>query len=137
MSNAQFYGLPRDASESARLQASHRVFVDNMGFLLHPDIIEDLNKRPRSETISIADVATGTGSWPIEAAQKLLLTSKPQFTGFDISDDQLATAKRLAPSNVQFQLLDILDPIPQDLVGKFDVRLYPHSLFPSHMESLI
>ena len=60
------YGLTRDKTESARLNAQHEVWKTNIGFLLHPHIASSLGKAPR-----IGDVGTGTGIWILELASQI------------------------------------------------------------------
>ena len=60
------YGLTRDKTESARLNAQHYVWRTNIGFLLHPRIASSLGKTPR-----IGDIGTGTGIWILELADQL------------------------------------------------------------------
>lgn len=62
---ADTYGLTRNKSESARLNAQHDVWKTNVGFLLHPRIASSLGKSPR-----IGDLGTGTGVWILELADQ-------------------------------------------------------------------
>jgi hypothetical protein len=63
---ADTYGLTRNKTESARLNAQHDVWKTNVGFLLHPRIASSLGKSPR-----IGDIGTGTGVWILELADQL------------------------------------------------------------------
>ena len=60
------YGLTRDKTESARLNAQHDVWKTNIGFLLHPRIASSLSEAPR-----IGDIGTGTGIWILELANQI------------------------------------------------------------------
>ena len=60
------YGLTRDKTESARLNAQHDVWKTNIGFLLHPRFASSLGKSPR-----IGDIGTGTGIWILEVASQI------------------------------------------------------------------
>lgn len=60
------YGLTRDKTESARLNAQHYVWKTNIGFLLHPLIASSVGPAPR-----IGDIGTGTGIWILELADQL------------------------------------------------------------------
>ena len=60
------YGLTRDKTESARLNAQHDVWKTNIGFLLHPRIASTVGQAPR-----IGDIGTGTGIWILELAEQL------------------------------------------------------------------
>lgn len=59
------YSLTRDAQESDRLGRQHVVWKTNLGFLLHPDIVDKIPKDAH-----IADVGTGTGAWIIDLAEE-------------------------------------------------------------------
>jgi hypothetical protein len=63
---ADTYGLTRNKTESARLNAQHDVWKTNVGFLLHPRIASSLGKSSR-----IGDLGTGTGVWILELADQL------------------------------------------------------------------
>ena len=62
---ADTYGLTRDAKESSRLNMQHVVWRQNLGFLLHPRVANDLPDNAR-----IGDVGTGTGIWLIELTKE-------------------------------------------------------------------
>ncbi|KAF3929197.1 hypothetical protein AA313_de0203035 [Arthrobotrys entomopaga] len=99
--------------ERARLNVQHRVFVDNLGFLLPPSI---LGSNP--ENLVIADIATGTGIWIEELSKSL--PSSSTLHGYDITDRQFPNPANL-PSNISFSLLDIFEPIPESLCEKYDI----------------
>ena len=82
------------------------------GYLLHPSI--DTNK----EHLRIADIACGTGIWLIETARSV--PASTQLDGFDISADQFPDRGWL-PQNVTLSTLDSLAPLPEHLVGKYDI----------------
>lgn len=105
------YILQRDLAASTRLNAQHWVWQREIGFTLHPDI-PSLHDGSR-----VADVATGTGAWLLEAAG-----SHPNisFDGFDISLSQ-CPSKNLLPSNVTTDVWDIFQDPPEHLVAKYDV----------------
>lgn len=56
--------------------------------------------------------------WLIELAEKLPATA--QLEGFDISTAQFPALEWL-PQNVTLTKLDILAPIPEELVAKYDI----------------
>lgn len=60
---ADTYGLTRDAPETARLDGQHIVWKTNVGFLLHPRIVETL-----PEAAVIGEIGTGTGVWLVDLA---------------------------------------------------------------------
>jgi len=106
------YYLPRDTSESARLAAQHKVWMTNIGYILNPHIASQLPPNAR-----IADVGTGTGIW----LEDLAAESKDKqyhYQGFDLSKSQLA--KDLSET-FDFDILNILESIPSQWAGKFDV----------------
>lgn len=82
------------------------------GYLLHPNI--DTNK----EYLRIADIACGTGIWLIETARSV--PASTQLDGFDISAAQFPD-KGWLPQNVTLSILDSLAPLPEHLVGKYDI----------------
>ncbi|KAK4507556.1 hypothetical protein PRZ48_001291 [Zasmidium cellare] len=105
------YALPRNPTESERLNAQHHVYVKSLGYVLHPRIAASLP----AHRVEIADVATGTGAWMIDLASELPYA---KLVGLDMSKAQFQSS---VPSNCELQLLNILDPIPQEFQGRFDV----------------
>lgn len=70
--------LKRDFTASLRLNCQHYIWLQELGYHIHPSItVSSLGESPR-----IADVATGTGAWLLEVSR-----SHPTATcdGFDIS----------------------------------------------------
>ena len=82
------------------------------GYLLYPNI--DTNK----EHLRIADIACGTGIWLIETARSV--PASTQLDGFDIYADQFPD-KGWLPQNVTLSTLDSLAPLPNHLIGKYDI----------------
>lgn len=107
---ARPYALPRGPTESERLDVQHRLYIANLGYLLHPRIATTLPSKAE-----IADVATGTGAWMIDLAPKL---PKVQFMGLDMSAGQF---KSSTPPNCKYQTMNIVKSIPQEFQGRFDV----------------
>ncbi|KAL4930306.1 uncharacterized protein BDV17DRAFT_289915 [Aspergillus undulatus] len=105
------YMIQTNSQSSARLNLQHYWVEETLDYLLHPDI-------PVSEDANIADIATGTGIWPISLSRRV--PSTVQIDGFDITADQFPPADWLA-SNVNLHTLDILKPVPQVLEGQDDV----------------
>ena len=56
--------------------------------------------------------------WLIELARTL--PANAQLDGFDISAEQFPP-KEWTPSNIALQTLDCLAPLPDHLVGKYDI----------------
>ena len=107
------YILNRDFTASVRLNCQHYIWLQELGYNLHPSVpISSLGPNPR-----IADVATGTGAWLLEVAR-----AYPTATcdGFDISLVQAPPAIWL-PKNVSFSQWDMLQPPPADRVGTYDI----------------
>ncbi|KAF2160474.1 hypothetical protein M409DRAFT_29095 [Zasmidium cellare ATCC 36951] len=109
--NRRPYALPRNPNESERLDAQHRLYIKSLGYILHPRIAASLS----TANPQIADVATGTGAWMIDLAREM---PHVKLVGFDMSDAQFPSS---VPSNCELQLLNILQPVPEELQGRFDV----------------
>lgn len=107
------YDLPRDATERERLELQHRMYSGILGFLIHPAIEARL-----PQNAIIADIGTGTGAWLLDAAEHLPKTMC--LVGLDISDAQFP-ASLACPSNCEFRLLNLLDPVPPELQNAFDM----------------
>lgn len=105
------YGLERGRIASMRLNLQHFLWKQQLGYNLHPSIPTD------KAGLKIADVATGTGVWVFEIASSL---PQAQVDGFDISLDQLPPQDHL-PENIKFDLLNILEDVPQHLQGRYDI----------------
>lgn len=107
------YNLPRDAPESARLEAQHHIWVSNIGYLLHPTITASL-----PEQATIGEVATGTGIWLINHARSTKTLGKSHhYFGLDLSSAQFPSKH---PDNVGFDELNILEAVPEDWKDRFD-----------------
>nr|OQO31719.1 hypothetical protein B0A51_01067 [Rachicladosporium sp. CCFEE 5018] len=107
------YKLTRDTNESKRLEAQHIVWKTNIGHLLHPRIVETL----ALQDVLIGDVGTGTGAWLLDVASQPNAENW-RFHGLDISDAQFPPS---SPVNFSFSTLNILDAVPAELEGTFDV----------------
>ncbi|MCJ1391624.1 hypothetical protein MMC18_004489 [Xylographa bjoerkii] len=105
------YLLGRNYSAATRLNAQHYIWNQQLGYNLHPDI-----PRP-ADGARIADVATGTGMWLLEAARAF---PTAQCDGFDISLAQCPPAQWL-PSNVSLQAWDVFQAPPPRAVGLYDI----------------
>ncbi|OQO14978.1 hypothetical protein B0A48_00360 [Cryoendolithus antarcticus] len=108
---ADSYSLPRHAAESARLNDQHHVLKTISGFpgLLHPCILASL------QTARIADMGTGTGAWLLELSSQ---RTQDSYTGLDISAAQFPSEP---PSNITFDVWNVLDPAPPQYQGCFKV----------------
>ncbi|KAF7197392.1 N-methyltransferase tcpN [Pseudocercospora fuligena] len=108
------YTLPRNKSESSRLDLQHRLITTNAGFLLHPIIAAQLPKDAK-----IADIGTGTGAWIEDLAS--LPTTPPTWTfhGYDISNSQFPSHGN---EKCSYSILNILsEEMPDELIGAFDL----------------
>ncbi|PSR76876.1 S-adenosyl-L-methionine-dependent methyltransferase [Coniella lustricola] len=115
--------MSRHATEADRLDDQFDLMTKNIGFLLHPDVKASLPAKPR-----VADVATGSGYF-LGCVQKLYPDA--QLDGFDISP---ALFPQDVSANTTFRVLDIKQPIPEDLKGQYDlvhVRLLVAAMLPS------
>lgn len=129
MASLDVYLLPRDATETTRLNRQHQIYKDTLGYLLSPKI-------PIKGHMQVADVATGTGYvfipaqdnhrsddlgiFLIDLANSILQDLHPHFTGFDISSSQFPPSSTL-PFNIELQTHNILDQFPAEIQGTFDV----------------
>ena len=105
------YILKRDYTATIRLNTQHYIWNQQLGYNLHPEI-----PRPKNGS-KIADVATGTGVWLLEAARDY---PNAQCDGFDISLAQCPPQPWLPP-NVHFYPWDIFIPPSENLSGIYDV----------------
>lgn len=123
------YVLNRDLLSSARLHLQHAVFVNALGYLLHPSI-------PIGPASLVAEIATGTGIFA------LALAAAHPDAHIEASDISLAQvpAKHWWPSNTTFTVLDVFqEPISASLVERYDVLCLRHfvSLLPGDPNPLI
>ncbi|KAL6804986.1 hypothetical protein GGI42DRAFT_308008 [Trichoderma sp. SZMC 28013] len=123
------YVLNRDLLSSARLHLQHTVFVNGLGYLLHPAV-------PVGPGSHVADIATGTGVFALSLAEA---HPEARVEASDISLAQVP-AQHWWPANVSFSVLDALqDPLPASLLGRYDVVCLRHfvSLQPGDPNPLI
>ncbi|KAK5682608.1 hypothetical protein LTS10_005736 [Elasticomyces elasticus] len=113
------YPLPRNTSETSRLNEQHKYLVEAFGFHIHPRVPvahEDSN-------FKVADIACGSGIWLTEVAAKY---PQAQCVGFDISDKQFPSTSDLETNfakRVQFHALDATaeEGYGVEFEGQFDV----------------
>ncbi|KAF2238545.1 hypothetical protein EV356DRAFT_505849 [Viridothelium virens] len=109
------YMLPRDSTESKRLDAQHK-FLRSLSkdYLVHPEI-------PWKNLNAVADVATGTGIWLRELASSSEFRGKnTSFVGFDISPQQYPTKEELE-DGVELVVHDMTRPFPLEYHEQFDL----------------
>ncbi|KAI7204406.1 hypothetical protein KC343_g7715, partial [Hortaea werneckii] len=109
-----YTGLTRDQEESQRLNLQHELYVKSAGFHLHPRIAATL-----PADAHIAEVATGTGIWLRSLASSSQSSPGWKYTGFDLSPEQFPRDPER--KGVDFRVLDILKPPPEEEKGKYDV----------------
>lgn len=123
------YQLTRDLLSSARLHLQHAVFVNGLGYLLHPAV-------PIGPTSLVADIATGTGIFAFALA-----AAHPE-AHIEASDISLAQVpnQHWWPENATFAVLDAFqDPVPASQLARYDVLCLRHfvSLQPGDPRPLI
>ncbi|KAL8743952.1 MAG: hypothetical protein Q9190_003748 [Brigantiaea leucoxantha] len=108
--DGQGYMLSYDHTAACRLNLQFYLWRDTLGFNIHPVIELD-------NSSCVADIACGTGSWLIDVARSL---PDAQLDGFDINLAQ-APHTHWLPRNISLRPLDILQDIPDNLLGKYDL----------------
>ncbi|KAF7196618.1 N-methyltransferase tcpN [Pseudocercospora fuligena] len=114
--NRNAYPLNRDFLASSRLHLQHQVWISSLGYHIHPDV-------PLNGKTTIAEIGCGTGTWSLEVATQL--PSGAKIEAFDLSLAQ-CPPREWWPGNVTFNKLDIFDPSPDDMIGKYDVVYIRH-----------
>ena len=108
------YGIIRGGAEADRLNYQHRMWVQNLGYLIHPSLLPCVS----GDAPHTADVGTGTGIFPIALAD--ILPVAASIDGFDISAAQFAPPER-RPPNVSLTTHDARTPFPAHLHGRYDL----------------
>ncbi|KAI6083462.1 S-adenosyl-L-methionine-dependent methyltransferase [Hypoxylon rubiginosum] len=112
MASKDEYVFSRDFLDDTRINLMHHLWTRFFGYTIHPKIpIESAN-------LKVADIGTGTGMWLLDVAEKL--PKETQLDGFDISFDA-APPSEILPTNVKFRHWNVRDPVPEDLVGVYDI----------------
>ncbi|KAI0131210.1 hypothetical protein F4814DRAFT_445352 [Daldinia grandis] len=137
MADSYLDNMTRHASESQRHVAYGRlddqfdIVTENIGYLLHPSVVAALPENPR-----IADIATVTGRFLLRVRE---LYPNATLEGLDISPALFPPKSRLS-SNVALTLLDIKQPVPEELHSKFDVvhvRMIVAGMLPNDWASAV
>lgn len=111
----------RNFRTSARLHLQHALWQNTVGFLLEEHVKQALPTES-SGRLKVADLACGNGVWLTDLSRELADKGiLAHLDGFDINDI-LFPAPAFLPPSVSFQKLDVLaKPLPQDLIGAYDV----------------
>ncbi|KAF1956046.1 hypothetical protein CC80DRAFT_492947 [Byssothecium circinans] len=104
------YILGRNFASSSRLNLSHFLWKQTLGFNIHASI-------PTSGFRRIADVATGTAIWPLDVASEL---PSAEVDGFDIALDQ-CPAKDLLPRIRRLEKWNLFDEPNESMLGRYDI----------------
>ncbi|KAJ2996689.1 hypothetical protein NUW58_g720 [Xylaria curta] len=106
----------------ARLHLQHMLFQNTLRFILEKHVEQAIPTAP-SSIFKVADLACGNGVWLIglsrELADKGAVSAK--LDGFDINEI-LFPASAFLPPSVSLENLDVLaKPLPEELIGAYDV----------------
>ncbi|KAJ5083486.1 S-adenosyl-L-methionine-dependent methyltransferase [Penicillium angulare] len=102
--------MSRNEAEAARLNGQFNLITENLGYNIHSTIAARLPEAPR-----IADIGTGTGNFLFKIAP---LYPKATLHGYDISPFFFPSEPL---DNMKFSILDIRQPVPHELEGKYDL----------------
>ncbi|TRX93371.1 hypothetical protein FHL15_005646 [Xylaria flabelliformis] len=103
--------LPGDLTCLDRLNLQYFLWKEG-GFSLHPSIPAN------TKNLRVAEIGVGTGIWLVDLAHCLPDCAK--IEGFDINLTQCPPAEWL-PSNVSVHQVDCLGPLPEHLIGQYDI----------------
>ncbi|KAI1325558.1 S-adenosyl-L-methionine-dependent methyltransferase [Xylariaceae sp. FL0255] len=106
------YVFTRDFVDNNRINLQHYQWVQLFGYHIHPDI-PIVGPQHR-----IADVGTGTGVWLADISTRL--PASVQLDGLDISFKATPPPQWL-PSNISLLEWDIKQPVPDHLIGQYDI----------------
>ncbi|KAI0479448.1 hypothetical protein GGR56DRAFT_635069 [Xylariaceae sp. FL0804] len=110
MADVYLKNMTRLPIETFRLNEQFDLMTKNMGYILHPSI--QLPPSPH-----IADMGTGTARFIIRLHPE---TQDAVFDGFDISP-ALFPPQDTLPAGVTLSLLDLKQPFPEHMHGKYDL----------------
>ncbi|KAI0384041.1 S-adenosyl-L-methionine-dependent methyltransferase [Hypomontagnella monticulosa] len=131
MSDKYTDNMTRVEGEKQRLNEQFEIFTENIGYILHPSITSALPSTPR-----IADIGTGTGVLLLQLQKAY---PNAVLDGFDISPAFFPPPEDL-PSNVTLAVLDLKQPFPEEMHGKYDVvhlRLLVAAMLPEEWEPAV
>ncbi|KAI0179704.1 S-adenosyl-L-methionine-dependent methyltransferase [Hypoxylon sp. FL1284] len=109
----------RNFRTSARLHLQHLLFQNTLGCLLEPQVQSFVSG---SKQLKVADLGCGNGVWLNNLHDELSAKGiSAQLDGYDIKPTYFPAAAHLPPS-VTLKKLDVLErPLPEDMVGAYDV----------------
>jgi SAM-dependent methyltransferase len=110
------YMLDKGYAAACRLNLQFYLWKNSLTFNLHPSIL--IPHPQPSSPLRIADLACGTGIWLLDLAREL--PEPTVLDGFDIDLSKAPPAQWL-PDNVTVYNWDILSPVPEHLVGRYDI----------------
>ncbi|KAF4436694.1 methyltransferase domain-containing [Fusarium acutatum] len=118
MTGPQIYTLNsgKKGVEEHRLDYQHITWLHLTKTLIPENIKSYLNSLGRPP--AVADVGTGTGVWLRDFAPEVHQDAR--LDGFDIDDSKFFSPAEL-PSNVNLSFGNVFEPIPENLVGKYDL----------------
>ncbi|EHA22134.1 hypothetical protein CBS63078_3260 [Aspergillus niger] len=110
----------RNFRSSARLHLQHLLYQNTLGYLLEPAVEKAVTAA--RQPLKIADLACGNGIWLIDLHAQLAKNNiTAQLDGFDINPVNFPAAAYL-PASISLQQLDVLaKPLPENLLGAYDV----------------
>ncbi|KAI1393094.1 UMTA methyltransferase family protein [Hypoxylon trugodes] len=112
MASKDDYVFTRDILDNSRLNLMHKHWVKDLGYLIHPRI------STKQENLRIADIGTGTAIWLLDTYDELPKSAR--FDGLDISLEA-APPLNVLPPNITLTKWNVKDPVPEDLLGVFDI----------------
>lgn len=108
--------LDKGYAARCRLNIQFYLWKNSLAFNLHPSI--PIPHTHGSPPLRIADLACGTGIWLLDLPCEL--PEPAVLDGFDIDLSKAPPAQWL-PNNVTVHNWDILSPVPEHLVGRYDI----------------
>jgi hypothetical protein len=118
MTRAHIYTLNsgKKGVEEHRLDYQHITWLLLTKTLIPDNIKSYLNSLGRPP--AVADVGTGTGVWLRDFAPEAHQDSR--LDGFDMDGSKFFSTDDL-PSNVKLSLWNVFEPVPEGLVGQYDL----------------
>ncbi|KAK8091526.1 hypothetical protein PG997_001887 [Apiospora hydei] len=108
---------------SARLHLQHFLCQRTFGYLLESHVQDFVShsQDERSGPLRVADLGCGNGAWLCDLHDELAKSGiTAQLDGYDVNAASFPAPAFLPPS-IRLKELDILKPLPEDLVGVFDI----------------